>query len=91
MLFPHVGVLNLKWSIADPLFFTNLSAVIVLGTQFYRVPPTLGPADMEAKLDAELELHSRKSLQYTVLRPGGLTEEPAGGCQMGQVQIGKTR
>lgn len=46
---------------------------------------------MQAKLDAELELHARKSLQYTVLRPGGLTEEPAGGCELGKVQVGKTR
>jgi hypothetical protein len=93
MLFPHVGVLILNGVSLIPSSSPSLcgSVAIVLGTQFYRVPPTLGPADMEAKLDAELELHSRKSLQYTVLRPGGLTEEPAGGCQMGQVQIGKTR
>jgi hypothetical protein len=46
---------------------------------------------MQAKYDAELELHRRKTLQYTVLRPGGLTEELAGGVEMGLTQIGKTR
>lgn len=47
--------------------------------------------DMKAKLDAEIELHSRKSLQFTVVRPGGLTEEPAAGAQAGVLQVGKTR
>ncbi|ORX34496.1 hypothetical protein BD324DRAFT_636145 [Kockovaella imperatae] len=45
---------------------------------------------MDAKYKAEVELHSRKALQYTVLRPGGLTMEPAGKCQMGLCQTGKT-
>lgn len=47
--------------------------------------------DMKAKLDAELELHSRKSLQFTVVRPGGLTEEPATGAVAGITQVGQTR
>jgi hypothetical protein len=47
--------------------------------------------DMQAKLDAELELHSRKSIMYTVIRPGGLTDEPAKGCEMGVTQLKKTR
>ena len=47
--------------------------------------------DMKAKYDAEVELHSRKQLQYTVVRPGGLTEEPAGGAEAGITQLGKTR
>ena len=47
--------------------------------------------DMQAKYDAEVELHSRKALQFTVVRPGGLTDEPAGGAKAGITQVGKTR
>jgi hypothetical protein len=47
--------------------------------------------DMKAKLDAEIELHRRKQLQFTVVRPGGLTDEPAGGAEAGITQIAKTR
>jgi hypothetical protein len=46
---------------------------------------------MQAKYDAELELQSRKSLAFTVIRPGGLTEEEAGGAEVGRTQIKKTR
>ncbi|WRT64876.1 uncharacterized protein IL334_001812 [Kwoniella shivajii] len=48
------------------------------------------PAYMKAKLDAELELHTRKQIQYTVIRPGGLTLEPAGGVQLGKTHLQKT-
>ncbi|ORY27757.1 hypothetical protein BCR39DRAFT_565604 [Naematelia encephala] len=48
------------------------------------------PDYMKAKYDAELELHSRKALEYTVLRPGWLTLEPAGGVELGKTQIGNT-
>ncbi|KAK8846837.1 hypothetical protein IAR55_005925 [Kwoniella newhampshirensis] len=45
---------------------------------------------MEAKLKAELELHSRKSIQYTVLAPGGLTLEPACKVQLGRTHLTQT-
>jgi hypothetical protein len=51
----------------------------------------LSEIDMQAKYDSEVELHTRKTLQYTVLRPGGLTLEPAGGVELGITQVGKTR
>ncbi|GFZ46665.1 hypothetical protein JCM24511_03885 [Saitozyma sp. JCM 24511] len=47
-------------------------------------------SDMQAKYDAEVELHTRKTLQFTVLRPGGLTLEPARGVELGITQVGKT-
>ncbi|WVQ84157.1 hypothetical protein IAT38_006304 [Cryptococcus sp. DSM 104549] len=43
---------------------------------------------MQAKLDAELNLHTRKSIDYTVLRPGHLTTEPESGASIGKVHIG---
>ncbi|WVO14092.1 hypothetical protein L204_101720 [Cryptococcus depauperatus] len=45
---------------------------------------------MQAKLDAELDLHTRTSIDYTVLRPGMLTPEPAAGVNLGKLHIGKT-
>ncbi|WOO82779.1 UPF0659 protein [Vanrija pseudolonga] len=36
-----------------------------------------------AKRDAEVELHKRKNIDYTVLRPVRLTDEPAGGATLG--------
>jgi hypothetical protein len=48
-------------------------------------------ADMEAKYDAEVELHRRKQIAFTVIRPGGLTTESAGGVTMGKTALGKTR
>lgn len=51
----------------------------------------LSEIDMQAKYDAEVELHTRKTLQFTVLRPGGLTLEPANGVELGITQVGKTR
>lgn len=48
------------------------------------------PADMQAKYEAEVELHARKQLAYTVIRPGGLTLEPAKGCTMGRTPLVKT-
>ncbi|KAI9635353.1 uncharacterized protein MKK02DRAFT_25289 [Dioszegia hungarica] len=49
------------------------------------------PKYMEAKYDAEVELHRRKQIAFTVIRPGGLTTEPAGGVTMGKTALGKTR
>jgi len=46
---------------------------------------------MQAKYDAEVELHSRKQLQFTVVRPGGLTDEPAAGADAGFTQLTRTR
>ncbi len=46
---------------------------------------------MQAKYEAEVELHKRKQIQFTVIRPGGLTDEPSGGVEMGITQVGKTR
>ena len=46
--------------------------------------------DYEAKFRAEVDLHKRKALKYTVLRPGLLTEEKAGGAEVGQTQLGQT-
>ncbi|WWC87022.1 uncharacterized protein L201_001905 [Kwoniella dendrophila CBS 6074] len=43
------------------------------------------PTYLDAKLKAEIELHKRKQIQFTVVRPGGLTLDSAG-----QVQLGKT-
>ncbi|WVR04547.1 hypothetical protein IAU60_001554 [Kwoniella sp. DSM 27419] len=48
------------------------------------------PEYMDAKLKAEIELHSRKQIQFTVVRPGGLTDEPAGGVQLGKCHLEKT-
>jgi len=45
---------------------------------------------MQAKLDAEIELHSRKALQYTVVRPGFLTLESAKGVEMGILRLRQT-
>ena len=49
--------------------------------------------DCQAKYDAEVELHKRKQIAYTVIRPGTLTSEPAAnkGVKMGRTHIGKTR
>ncbi|OCF37442.1 hypothetical protein I317_05257 [Kwoniella heveanensis CBS 569] len=48
------------------------------------------PAYLEAKLKAEIELHTRKQIQYTVLRPGNLTLEPAGGVELGKTHLKAT-
>ncbi|WWD22103.1 hypothetical protein CI109_106592 [Kwoniella shandongensis] len=54
-----------------------------------RVWKGIGPY-MEAKLKAELELHSRKSIKFTVLSPGGLTLEPAGKAVLGRTHLTQT-
>lgn len=46
---------------------------------------------MKAKHDAEVELHKRKQIAFTVVRPGGLTDEKAGSAEMGRTHLGKTR
>lgn len=45
---------------------------------------------MQAKLDAELNLHTRSKIDYTVIRPGNLTTEPAGGAVMGRTHMTHT-
>jgi hypothetical protein len=47
--------------------------------------------DMEAKLEADRDLRARKSLKATIIRPGGLTDELARGCQLGTPQLGSVR
>ncbi|KAL1408966.1 hypothetical protein Q8F55_005783 [Vanrija albida] len=42
-----------------------------------------------AKRDAEVELHRRKDIDYTVVRPVLLTDEPAGGATLGLATGGK--
>lgn len=44
---------------------------------------------MQAKYDAEKDLHNTK-LDFTVLRPGLLTDEPAAGAEVGVTQMGHT-
>lgn len=46
--------------------------------------------DMKWKREADLDLHRRKALQYTIIRPGGLVDEPTNGkCELGTPQLGK--
>jgi len=47
--------------------------------------------DCEAKYDAEVELHKRKAIKFTVIRPGGLTQDPAKGAQVGKTHLKSTR
>lgn len=45
---------------------------------------------MHYKRLADLDLHARKSLQYTIIRPGGLTDDPTDGkCELGTPQLGR--
>ncbi len=44
---------------------------------------------MQAKYDAEKDLHLTQ-LDFTVLRPGRLTDEPAAGAEVGVTQLGAT-
>lgn len=44
---------------------------------------------MEAKYDAEKALH-KTQLDFTVLRPGRLTDEVSGGAEVGVTQMGAT-
>ena len=46
--------------------------------------------DMQAKHMAEQELHARKSIDFTVIRPGRLTDEPASGIDLGITQVTAT-
>ncbi|WWC59380.1 uncharacterized protein I303_101932 [Kwoniella dejecticola CBS 10117] len=48
------------------------------------------PTYLDAKLKAEIELHKRKQIQFTVVRPGGLTLEPAGKVQLGKTHLKQT-
>lgn len=44
---------------------------------------------MQAKYEADVYLH-KSGLDFTILRPGRLTHEPAGGCEIGLTQMGST-
>jgi len=35
-------------------------------------------------------LHKRKAIKFTVIRPGGLTQEPAKGAQVGKTHLKST-
>ncbi|WWC67823.1 uncharacterized protein I206_101740 [Kwoniella pini CBS 10737] len=48
------------------------------------------PTYLDAKLKAEIELHKRKQIQFTVIRPGGLTLEPAGKVELGKTHLKQT-
>lgn len=47
---------------------------------------------MEAKYDAEKVLHDKygSTLKFTVVRPGRLTNDPAGGARVGRTQMTQT-
>jgi hypothetical protein len=47
--------------------------------------------EMNTKLEVEIELRKRKSLAYTVLRPGRLTLVGARGVDMGRTGLNTTR
>jgi hypothetical protein len=45
---------------------------------------------MKYKRLADLDLYARKSLRFTIIRPGGLTDEETDGrCELGRPQLGK--
>lgn len=45
---------------------------------------------MKYKRLADLNLYKRKALQYTIIRPGGLTDDPTNGkCELGTPQLGR--
>ena len=45
---------------------------------------------MKYKRLADLDLHKRKALQYTIIRPGGLTDDATNGkCELGTPQLGR--
>lgn len=44
---------------------------------------------MQAKYEADAYLH-KTDLDFTILRPGRLTHEPAAGCEIGLTQMGAT-
>ncbi|KAI5451353.1 hypothetical protein NCC49_001946 [Naganishia albida] len=48
------------------------------------------PTYMKYKRLADLDLHARKALKYTIIRPGGLTDDSTNGkCELGTPQLGK--
>ncbi|GHJ89356.1 hypothetical protein NliqN6_5758 [Naganishia liquefaciens] len=48
------------------------------------------PVYMKYKRLADLDLHKRKALQYTIIRPGGLTDDATNGkCELGTPQLGR--
>lgn len=46
---------------------------------------------MKYKRLADIDLHKRKSLKFTIVRPGGLTDEAAHGVEIGKPQLGSVR
>ncbi|KAJ9126024.1 hypothetical protein QFC24_002296 [Naganishia onofrii] len=57
-----------------------------LSDRMYKAIPTY----MKWKREADLDLHRRKALQYTIIRPGGLVDEPTNGkCELGTPQLGR--
>jgi len=45
---------------------------------------------MKYKRLADLDLYARKSLRFTIIRPGGLTDEGTNGkCELGRPQLGR--
>jgi hypothetical protein len=45
---------------------------------------------MKYKRMADLDLHARKALQYTIIRPGGLIDDLTNGkCELGTPQLGR--
>jgi len=47
------------------------------------------PAYMNYKWKADQDLYARKALKFTIVRPGGLTDESANGCELGKPQLGQ--
>jgi hypothetical protein len=46
---------------------------------------------VEAKYQAEHHLRQLKHIDYTIIRPGGLTNDDAFGAALGKVGVGSTR
>ena len=45
---------------------------------------------MKYKRMADLDLYARKALRFTIIRPGGLTDEKSDGkCELGRPQLGQ--
>lgn len=45
---------------------------------------------MKYKRLADLDLYARKSLRFTIIRPGGLSDDKTDGkCELGKPQLGK--
>lgn len=81
----HVGAIDIRSDQkAYPDYYNEESKK--LSDQTFKAIPLY----YEAKLKSELELRKRRALKFTVIRPGGLTLEPAGGVELGRTQVKKT-